>query len=91
LRTAAQKNETGQRGDECQRMEKPVRQRIVLESRDRRRRMAASARQHVMPLEYLVKQHAVEETAEPDPEQNACGPDGGPGGRRHLGAGPRPD
>jgi hypothetical protein len=33
-----------------------------------------------MPLEYLVKQHAVEETAEPDPEQAACGPDGGPGG-----------
>jgi hypothetical protein len=66
-------------------MEKPVRQRVVLEAGDCRGRMVACARQHVVPLEDLVKQDAVEEPAEPDPEQDACGADGWTGGGGGLG------
>ncbi len=68
-------------------MEKPVRQRVVLEAGDCRRRMVACARQHVVPLEDPVKQDAIEEPAEPDAEQDACGADGWPLG----GGGPVPE
>jgi len=47
--------------------------------------MVACARQHVVPLEDLVKQDAVQEPAEPDPEQDARGPDGWTGGGGGLG------
>src|SRR5829696_1814190 len=58
-------------GDPGERMEEAVRKRVRLEARHRRGRVAALAAQHVVPLEDLVEDDAVDEPAEPDAEEDA--------------------
>jgi hypothetical protein len=46
-----------------------VRERVRFEPGDRRHRMVAGAREQVMPLQELVQDDPVEESAQPDPEE----------------------
>jgi hypothetical protein len=52
-------------------VEEPVGERVRLEAGDGRLRVAALAGQHVVPLQDLVEDDAVDEAAEPDAEQDA--------------------
>jgi hypothetical protein len=52
-------------------MEESVGEGVRLEARDRRLRVAALAGQHVVPLQDLVQDDAVDEAAEPEAKQDA--------------------
>jgi hypothetical protein len=73
-------------------VEEAIGERVRLEPRDGRRRVAGGAREHVMPLQDLVQQDAVDEAAEAHAEQDAGPPwrrrrtDGGRTRAGHVGA-----
>ena len=53
-------------------VKQPVGQRVCLESGDRRHRVFAGRRQHVMPLEDLVQDDSVNESSQADAEQQSA-------------------
>jgi hypothetical protein len=64
LRSFPQNDEPDQNEDVRRQMEQPIPERIYLEIVKTRRRITIT-RQHVVPLQHLMKNDAVEETAQP--------------------------
>jgi hypothetical protein len=70
-RRAPEQHDAGQRHRPREGMEQPVPHHVELEVHDARRRI--ERRQHVVELEDLVEDDAVDEAAEPDAEHRAGG------------------
>ncbi len=68
-----EERQSGDRRNPGERMEHPVREGVVLQPCDRRHRETALGGEHVVPLQDLVEDDAVDKSSKANPQENASG------------------